>query len=109
MLGLRGKMQTPEVIQGREGFDSGFPQAAGRLFPDLHDAKPRCLLRKLVREGNFRPLLQRARGSDQLTEWTVYARMRGFFDHASVARVAPHLHRDTHDHTPAPPVSVGLK
>jgi hypothetical protein len=109
MVGLRGKMHTPGIIQGREGFDSGFPQAAGRLFPNPHDAKPRCLLRKLVREGNFRPPLQPARGSDQWTEWTVYARRRGFSNGASIARGAPNLHRDTHDHMPPPPVSVGLK
>jgi hypothetical protein len=53
MIGLRGKAYTPEVIQGREGFDSDFPQAAGLLFPDPHDTKSSCLLGKLVRKGNF--------------------------------------------------------
>jgi hypothetical protein len=108
MVQLRGKVHTPEVVQGREGFSSGFPQAAGRVFPDPHDTKSLCLLGKLFREGNFSPHLQRTRGSDQRTGRTDYARMRGFFNHASIARVAPPLHRDTHDHTPAPPSSMGL-
>ena len=109
MIGLRGKAHTPEVIQGHEGFDSDFPQAAGLLFPDPHDTKSSCLLGKLAREDNIRPHLQRARGSDQCTERSDYARMRGFFHHASIARGASYLRGDTHDHTPAPPASVGLK
>jgi hypothetical protein len=35
--------------------------------------------------------------------------VRGFFNHTSITRGAPHLHRDTHDYTPAPPASMGLK
>jgi len=101
MVGLRGKVHTPEAIQGCEGFNSGFPQAACLLFPDPHDTKSSCLLGKLAREDNFRSHLQRARSSDQCTERTDYARMRGFFNHASIARGASYLLGDTHDHTPA--------
>jgi hypothetical protein len=50
--------------------------------------------------------LQRARGSDQCTDRTDYARMRGFFNHTSIARGAPYLHGDAHDHTPAHAVSL---
>jgi hypothetical protein len=105
MLRLRWNVHTPEVIQGCEGFNSGFPQAAGLLFPDPYDTKSSCLLGKLAREDTISPRLQRARGSDQCTERTDYARMRGFFNHASIARGAPYLHGDTHDHTPAHPGS----
>ncbi len=109
MIRLGGKAHTPEVIQGGKRFDPSFPQAAGLLFPDPHDTKFSGLLGKLVREGNFSPHLKWARGSDQCTERTDHARVRGFFNRGSIARGATHLYWDTHDHTPVPPVSVGLK
>jgi hypothetical protein len=102
MIGLRGEAYTPEVIQADEGFDSGFPQAVGLLFPDPHDSKTRGLLRKPVREDNFSSHLQWARGSDHCSERTDPARMRVFFNRPSIARGAPHLHRDTQEHTPVP-------
>ena len=105
MIRFREKVHTAEVIQERDGFNAGFPQAAGLLLPDPHQSKSRFLQRKLVREDNFRSLFQWAHGSDHCTGRADHTCMRGFFNHASIVPGAPYLHRATHDRTPAHTVS----
>ncbi len=108
-VGPRGKSHPPEIAQGSEGLDPGFPKLA--VLRSLHPnyTKPGRALRKTVNEIQFRANFKFPGHSHHGSQNTNYSGMRFFFQQATIGPCGKNLYRNTHAHAPVLPALFKLR